>query len=112
MITRVAFIKFIKEKSVLFLFGLSLVAYSSNQALAQQTASDFDVEKEFSKSSFFWLGTYTKYRIGEKLWYNGEYHIRTRNNYVNEMAQLYIRLGLSYLVNKNFEITGGIVTPF
>lgn len=112
MIIRVAFKKFIRKKSLLFLFGLYIGTFQSNQVLAQQTVSDFDVEKEFSKSSFFWLGTYTKYRIGEKLWYNGEYHLRTRSNYVNEMAQLYIRLGLSYLVNKNFEITGGIVTPF
>lgn len=104
--------KFIKKIAVLFVFGLVLGTFQTNQVFAQQSASDYEVEKKLPKSSSLWLGAYTKYRIGEKLWYNGEYHIRRRSNYVNEMAQLYIRLGLSYLVNKNFEITGGIVTPF
>lgn len=84
----------------------------SNQSFAQGSESDSVRRKETFGGQFLWNGIYTKYRIGEKLWYNGEYHIRTRNNFINEMNQLYIRLGLSYLLTNNFEITGGIVTPF
>ncbi|WP_194973994.1 DUF2490 domain-containing protein [Aquiflexum lacus] len=86
-----------------------MMAQNSN---GQQSETDSFRNTEFYNSQLLWNGIYTKYRIGEKLWYNGEYHVRTRNNFVNEMAQLYIRIGLSYLVTKNFEITGGIVTPF
>lgn len=68
-------------------------------------------QKETHHSSEVWLGIYTKYRIGEKLFYYGEYHLRHRE-WWSEMSQLYLRFGLSYLVNKSFEFTGGIVTPF
>ncbi|WP_226390496.1 DUF2490 domain-containing protein [Penaeicola halotolerans] len=64
------------------------------------------------QESGFWLGLYTKYKIGERLYYYGEYHLRTRDRLIREMAQIYLRFGLSYIVNPNLEITGGIVTPF
>lgn len=81
-------------------------------SFGQGSESDSVRQRETFGGQFLWTGIYTKYRIGEKLWYNGEYHIRTRDNFINEMNQLYIRLGLSYLLTNNFEITGGIVTPF
>lgn len=68
-------------------------------------------EKQISNSSELWLGMYTKYRLSEKLFYYGEYHYRRRENFIQEMAQIYLRFGLTYLFDKNFEITGGIVTP-
>lgn len=84
----------------------------NDHSFGQGSESDSVRQKETFGGQFLWTGIYTKYRIGEKLWYNGEYHIRTRDNFINEMNQLYIRLGLSYLLTNNFEITGGIVTPF
>ncbi len=66
--------------------------------------------KSMHHSSELWLGVYTKYRIQEKLYYYGEYHLR-RKEFINSMGQIYLRFGLSYVVNKNFEVTGGIVTP-
>lgn len=69
-------------------------------------------ERITSRRSELWNGLYTKYRIGEKLFYYGEYHLRTRDQLVQNMGQIYLRFGLSYIINKNLEITGGIVTPF
>lgn len=68
-------------------------------------------QKQIDNTSEFWLGFYTKYRIRERLYYYGEYHLRTRE-FMDQMAQIYLRFGLSYIVNKNFEVTAGVVTPF
>lgn len=69
------------------------------------------IEKEISNVSGFWLGTYTKYRISKRLFYYGEYHFRRKKKLVQEMAQIYLRFGMTYLVNKQMEITTGVVTP-
>lgn len=95
---------------LLFLVFVCLLV--NTQVFGQVPQPEEVRQKENYDFQFLWTGIYTKYRIGEKLWYNGEYHVRTRNNFINEMNQLYIRLGLSYLLTNNFEITGGIVTPF
>lgn len=68
-------------------------------------------EKEFLNTTAFWLGTYTKYRLNDKWFYYGEYHYRRRNNFIRDMAQVYLRFGATYRHNEDFEITGGIVTP-
>lgn len=67
--------------------------------------------KQFRNSTGVWLGFYTKYRLSKNLYYNGEYHLRTRDGF-QDMAQIYLRLGLSYLVTKHFEVTAGIVNPY
>src|SRR5690606_4569297 len=46
------------------------------------------------------------------MFYYGEYHYRRTNNFIKDMGEVYLRFGLTYLINKNVEITGGIVTPF
>ncbi len=69
-------------------------------------------KKEFDKQTGVWLGLYTKYKIGKNLYYYGEYHLRRRDNFIDNMAQIYLRFGLSYIVNDKLEVTGGIVTPF
>ncbi len=87
--------------------SVCLAQYMENQA------GDTDLpEKKYTRQSGLWLGMYTKYRIGEKLFYYGEYHMRRRDHLIENMAQIYLRFGLSYLVNEKFEVTGGIVTPF
>ena len=79
---------------------------------AAQSQEDSEQEERItSRRSELWNGLYTKYRIGEKLFYYGEYHLRTRDQLVQNMGQIYLRFGLSYIINKNFELTGGIVTP-
>ncbi len=76
-----------------------------------QLESAVPTEKEVSHTVDGWLGTYTKYRFTEKLYYYGEYHYR-RRNYFRDMGQVYLRFGATYLINKNLEVTGGVVTPF
>lgn len=67
-------------------------------------------EKTTKHTTGVWLGLYTKYRIGKKIFYYGEYHYRRRNNF-QDMAQVYLRFGATYLVNNSIEITSGVVTP-
>lgn len=73
--------------------------------------SDIPYQKEITQSTGLWLGAYTKYRLSKRMFYYGEYHYRRRNNFVKDMAQVYLRFGATYLVSKKFEITAGIVTP-
>jgi len=93
-----------------FLFLLSDLSYG--QFMETQADGTSLPEKEYNRQSGLWIGMYTKYKIGEKLFYYGEYHMRRRDQLVQNMAQIYLRFGLSYLVNEKFEVTGGIVTPF
>jgi Protein of unknown function (DUF2490) len=67
--------------------------------------------KTFKNTSGFWLGIYTKYRLSKRVFYYGEYHIRRRNNLFDNMAQIYLRFGATYLVNSKMSLTGGIATP-
>lgn len=86
-----------------YLVGCMLLLLSGT-AIAQ------DDTKSITNTGEVWLGVYTKYRIKERLYYYGEYHYR-RRDFLNEMGQVYLRFGLSHIVNKHFEVTGGIVTP-
>lgn len=99
--------------NLLWIFSLCLWAnFSYGQYGESRVQDNPPVEKQFNRQSGLWVGLYTKYKIGKKLFYYGEYHIRRRDKLINNMAQIYLRFGLSYLVNEKFEVTGGIVTPF
>lgn len=58
----------------------------------------------------FWLGYYTKFRFGKRLFYYGEYHLRLRNGF-NDISKVYLRYGATYLLTKKVELTFGIATP-
>lgn len=95
-----------KKQALIYLFLLYF-------GVTDFKAQDFSVpkEKDSYHTSGLWTGVYTKYRISERFLYYGEYHYRRRNNFINDMAQIYLRFGTTYLVNPKFEITAGIVTP-
>ncbi|WP_375582733.1 DUF2490 domain-containing protein [Cyclobacterium xiamenense] len=95
---------------MVFLFLMS--SRSFGQFMESQAEGTSLPEKEYNRQSGLWLGVYTKYKIGQKLFYYGEYHMRRRDRLVQNMAQIYLRFGLSYLINEKLEVTGGIVTPF
>lgn len=76
--------------------------------LASQSVSP---EKSMENTTGLWLGTYTKYKISDNWFYYGEYHYRRRNQFIKDMAQIYLRFGATYRHSDEFEITGGIVTP-
>jgi hypothetical protein len=66
--------------------------------------------KNIDNTTALWIGYYTKFRIGAKSFYYGEYHIR-RRDFAANMSKLYLRFGYTYLFTKKFEVTGGIATP-
>jgi hypothetical protein len=68
-------------------------------------------EREVSHETGIWNGIYTKYRLTDKLFYYGEYHVR-RGNYYQDMSKLYLRFGLTYLLDKYLEVTTGFVNPY
>lgn len=93
------------------MFVIILWISASWDVAAQELPATLPEKKKISPSSEVWLGAYTKYRIGEKLFYYGEYHLRRRDGF-SEMGQLYLRFGLSYLASKYFEFTAGVVNPW
>lgn len=99
-------------KKIFTLLLFTLICYPSiGQEEGQTSLLNNDYDKEFTHTTGLWAGLYTKYRLNEKLFYYGEYHFRRRNNFVNDMAQIYLRFGLTYLINPKVELTAGIVTP-
>jgi len=88
---------------VVVLGGISL-----STPLTAQTPTD---EKSIDHTSGLWLGTYTKYKLSDKWFYYGEYHYRRRNDFIRDMAQIYLRFGATYRHSDAFELTGGVVTP-
>lgn len=80
---------------------------SSLEATAQEQIPD---RKSTEQNMEGWFGIYTKYRVKDRLYYYGEYHLRGRD-YVRSMAQIYLRFGMTYLITKGIEVTGGFVSP-
>lgn len=61
-----------------------------------------------------WLGNYLNARLSDKLFWAGEFHVRTNQSsttpYVGQMGQIYNRHGIKYLFNKNLSATvGGVL---
>ncbi len=58
-----------------------------------------------------WLSSYNKFRIADKLYWAAELHYRrvgtTENPFIDKMAQIYNRHGLSYVFSRNFNVTAG-----
>jgi hypothetical protein len=64
--------------------------------------------------SGMWLGTFGKFQIAEKLYWDAQFHYRTAGYdgtpYVGRIAQLYNRHGLTYRFRPNFLFTiGGVL---
>lgn len=75
-----------------------------------QVKAQDEPDKTIKDASALWIGYYTKFRVGAKSYYYGEYHIR-RKNFAADMSKLYLRFGYTYLLSKKFEVTAGIATP-
>ncbi len=60
-----------------------------------------------------WLGTYAKFRLSDKLFWDAQFHFRTAGyqdtRFVGRVAQIYNRHGLSYRARPNFMFTVGPV---
>lgn len=65
-----------------------------------------------------WNGLYLKLRLADRWFWYQENHYRRRNSldnrsdFVGRMGQVYNRVGLTYLVNDNFEVTFGPTLVF
>lgn len=91
----------------LTLFCVGTTFHISAQSLSYQPPP----EKVKVKSTGVWFGLYTKYHFNDKWAYYGEYHIRRRNGF-KDMAQLYLRFGVTYTLAKYADLTVGIVNPY
>ncbi|MEO9850537.1 MAG: DUF2490 domain-containing protein [Reichenbachiella sp.] len=80
-------------------------------ALAQGPSYQPPAEKEKITSTGAWFGFYTKYHFNDKWAYYGEYHIRRRNGF-DDMAQIYLRFGVTYSLAKYADLTVGVVNPY
>jgi hypothetical protein len=105
--------KLIKNIFTSLVFGLSISIFTNTQILAQ---GNYDGSYDlYSKpTTFFWAGSYMNFRFTDKLFWAGEFHLRsTQYNgvpYVGRMAQNYNRHGIKYLFSKNLSITfGGVL---
>lgn len=60
-----------------------------------------------------WLGTYSKFRLSDKLFWDAQFHFRTAGyqdtDFIGRVAQIYNRHGLSYRASPNFVFTVGPV---
>lgn len=54
-----------------------------------------------------WLGYFNQTRISDKFGLWGDFHLRTKENFTNNLSQSIIRLGLTYYVNDNTKFTAG-----
>jgi hypothetical protein len=98
-------VKHIISISVIVVFGI----FSPMSTLGQNPST-----AQFGEmGTNLWVGSYNKFRIGEKLIWDAQHHYR-RGGYndipfVGRMAQLYNRHALTYIFNKNFNATAGAV---
>lgn len=83
----------------------------ANQLWAQSPPTAAPLEKETRSSNGGWFGFYTKYHFNDKWAYYGEYHIRRRDG-LNEMAQIYLRMGATYKLAQYLDVTVGFVNPY
>jgi hypothetical protein len=77
-------------------------------AKAQESVSKFE-----DPTTLLWLGSYNKFRLGEKLFWRAEFHYRRTEfedmPFVGRMAQIYNRHALNYIVSPQFNISVGPV---
>ena len=97
-----------KSRSLKYFIIILISIYFSN-SLAAQDRPDAAVFEDMGTN--LWIGSYNKFRIGEKWIWDAQHHYR-RGGYdgtpfVGRMAQLYNRHAITYLVNKHFNVTAG-----
>lgn len=94
----------------LFALTLTLSICFGNYTNAQEGMDELD-EMSIRPSNGAWFGFYTRYHLNNRWSYYGEHHFRRRNGF-NSMGQIYLRVGGTYKLAKNLEITGGLVNPW
>ena len=96
--------------------GILSVVCLGNTVKAQGGGDIPDAIVNTPAQTAWWQGQYFKARISKRFFYYHEVHMRRINSLDNRLdfagraGQIYNRPGLTYLVNKNFEVTLGAVT--
>lgn len=94
------------KQYIIFIFLLISPFIASSQEERERNYEDFE--------SNLWIGSYNKFRLGEKWFWRAEMHYR-RGNYegtpfVGRMAQIYNRHAINYLYSPNFNVSlGGVL---
>jgi hypothetical protein len=102
------------SKSIYFL--VLVVFFISGWNYAQEEEEvynipDASIFEEFGTN--LWVGSYNKFRIGEKLLWDAQHHYRRGGHngvpFVGRMSQFYNRHALTYVFNNSFNATAGAV---
>ncbi len=105
-------LKFIHQR--LHLLISILFFYSIANSFGQVIENTQPEETSFSElRTRYWFNTYGNIRLSKKLFWVAQTHFRFRENedipFIAEMAQLYNRHGLGYIVTDDFNVTLGAV---
>lgn len=100
----------IQKITLLSLVCWLFISIHQNELIAQERPNESVIQ---SPSTSLWLGTYGRFRLGEKLYWDAQFHYRTNEfdgtPYIGRLAQIYNRHGLNYMVTPNFSVTLGPV---
>lgn len=93
-------------KRLIFFFCVACLSASTIQAQNQAMFAD--------PNTNLWMGTYGKFQLTEKLYWDAQFHYRTggyeETPFVGRLEQIYNRHGLSYRFRPNFLVTvGGVL---
>ncbi len=98
------------RKTLLRIFFVVAIFLSVFTSFAQRGPGNAEFQPPRNN---LWLGTYTKLRLSDKLFWDAQFHYRTENYQstplVGRLAQIYNRHGLSYMPTSNFVFTVGPV---
>ncbi|MFO7720525.1 MAG: DUF2490 domain-containing protein [Gillisia sp.] len=98
------------QKSTIYLIVLVIFGFFG-QMQAQEERPE--TSQTSSPSSAMWLGTYGKFRLSDKLYWDAQFHYRRVGDedlrYAGRMAQIYNRHALNYRVADNFSVSLGPV---
>lgn len=81
-------------------FTLMILVFSAGAAFSQPTKSTVDVQQ-------FWLGYFNQARLTHKFGLWGDFHLRTREDFVDNFSQSIARVGLTYYANDVTKLTAG-----
>jgi hypothetical protein len=97
-------------KGIVFLTVFFLTVFFSVDVFGQQRPESSVMG---SPSTSLWLGTYGKFRLSERFFWDAQFHYRTSEYegtpFVGRKAQIYNRHALNYLVSPNFSMSLGPV---
>jgi hypothetical protein len=88
---------------------LSLILFLSKGHAQEYNIPDEAIFEDIGTN--MWIGSYNKFRVGEKWIWDAQHHYR-RGGYngvpfVGRMTQFYNRHAITYIVNKQFNVTAG-----